>query len=163
MYFGESISKVDDKGRITVPRRMRETMDVLGHHVWYMTRGFDGCIFLFHRDEWNCIREQNGKHPAMDARVLDFRRLFFSSVSEVKPDGQGRLSVAPHLREHARLDKEAVIIGVDDHLEIWSKEGWQEYLRAKEADYKAMASAMFAPNGTDAPEDEEKGEQSHAS
>lgn len=144
MYFGESITRLDDKGRITVPRRIRETMDVLGHAIWYMTRGFDGCIFMFHRDEWDKIRRQVSRFSSMDAQALDFKRFFFSSVAEGKPDAQGRMAVPPHLRDYAGLDREAVVIGVDDHLEVWSKERWQSFVGAKEQDFKEMAGPVFA-------------------
>jgi len=148
VYFGEALTKLDDKGRITVPRRVRETMNAHGHAVWYMTRGFDGCIFLFNRDEWNEIRATAGRHGPMNARSLDFRRMFFGSVSEVKPDGQGRMPVASYLREHADLDRDAVLVGVDDHLELWNKDAWQEFLRSREDGYKEMANALFSEGET---------------
>jgi len=144
MYFGESSTTIDEKGRITVPRRFRETMDVLGHAVWYMTRGFDHALFLFHREEWNKLRAQANRRPLMNAQALDFRRFLFSGVSEVKPDRQGRMSVPAHLREYAGIEKDAVLIGVDDHLELWSKEAWLAFQESNEARYKEMAAEIFA-------------------
>lgn len=143
MYFGEASTVLDDKGRITVPRRLRETMKVLGHVLWYMTRGFDGSIFLFPREEWDKIRNQAKKYSSMDARAIDFRRLFFGSVAEVRPDRQGRMAVPPHLRAHAGLDKDAVLIGVDDHLELWSRDGWRAFQENRDPDYKEMAGELF--------------------
>ena len=162
MYFGESQTRLDDKGRITVPRRMRDTMRVLGHDVWYMTQGFDHAVFLFHRDEWNKIRGQVSRYSSMDARALDFRRLLFGSVAEVRVDRQGRVPVAPHLREHAGLDEkgdsEAVLIGVDDHLELWSKNAWRAFKDSQEADFKEMATRLFVgEQGGDAPSEEKGG------
>lgn len=147
MYFGEVQTVLDDKGRITVPRRLRATMDVLGHAVWYLTRGFDGCIFLFPREEWDKIRANARRYSAMHAQAIDFRRLFFGSVSEGQLDRQGRLPVATHLREHAGLEKEAVLIGVDDHLELWSRERWNSFQENKDAEYKTMATDLFAAAG----------------
>jgi len=143
MYFGESTTRVDEKGRITVPRRVRETMNVEGHAIWYMTRGFDRCVFLFHRDEWMRIRKAARKPGAMNARALDFRRLLFGGVTEVRPDQQGRMAVAPHLRDHASIDKEAVLVGVDDHLELWNKDAWNGFLTQNEEEFKGMAGAIF--------------------
>lgn len=155
MYFGEAISRIDDKGRITVPRRMRETMTVMGHAIWYLTRGFDRSVFMIHRDAWNKIRGHVGRLSPMNAQAVDFRRLFFSGVAEVKPDPQGRIPVPPHLREYAGLDKEAVLIGVDDHLELWSKEAWTNFQAAKEAEYKGMATRIFAGDEDLGPTDPE--------
>jgi MraZ protein len=144
MYFGESQTVLDDKGRITIPRRIRETMNVMGHIQWFMTRGFDQSIFLFPRDEWDKIRSQAGKHSSMNAQAIDFRRMFFGSVAEAQPDRQGRMPVPAHLREHAMLDKEVVLIGVDDHLELWSRKVWRAYQEEKQTEFKEMASLLFA-------------------
>lgn len=128
-----------------MPRRLRETMTVLGHTLWYMTRGFDNSIFLFPRQEWEKIQAQASRFSSMDGRAIDFRRMLFASVAEVQPDKQGRIAVPQHLREHAGLDKEAVLIGVDDHLELWSREAWKSFQQRNEDQFKQMASDIFAP------------------
>lgn len=143
MYFGEYSTVVDEKGRITVPSAFREIMSVMKHHVWYMTRGFDGAIFLFNQTEWEKIRAQAGRFGSMNARALDFRRLFFSGVAEVQPDRQGRVPVPVNLREHAGLGREAVLLGVDDHLELWSRDAWRAFQEGKQAEYKEMATQLF--------------------
>ncbi len=150
VYFGEAVVKLDDKGRMTVPRRVRQTMEVHGHALWYMTRGFDGCISLYHRDEWNKIVAQVNRFSSMHAKASDFRRLFFSSLAEVKPDGQGRMAVAPHLRELAGLENEAVLIGAGDHLEIWSKDRWRAFQTSNEDAYKEMATLISTGGGLEA-------------
>lgn len=144
MYFGEAQTVLDDKGRITIPRRFRQIMDVLGHRVWYLARGFDHSISLFHQDAWDKICAQAGTFPSMNAKALDFRRLFFGSVARVEPDRQGRLSIPPHLRDHAQLNKEVALIGVDDHLEVWDREVWRAFQDKHEAEFKAMAAQLFA-------------------
>ena len=146
MYFGEAQTSVDEKGRITVSRRFRETMDVLGHVLWYMTRGYDGSVFIFPKEEWDKIRVQAASHSSMDAQAIDFRRMFFGSVADAQPDKQGRMLVPQHLREHAGLEKEAVLIGCDDHLELWSRDGWRQYQGGMEAAYKEMGSELFSAN-----------------
>jgi len=147
MYLGEFSSTLDEKGRITVPRRFRAAMETFGHHVWYMTRGFDKCVAIYNQEEWNKLRAQIGQHGSMHTRALDFRRMLFGSVAEVKPDGQGRMTVPPHLREYAGLDKEAVLLGVDDHLELWSKEALRAYQELMEPNYREMAASLFEPEG----------------
>jgi MraZ protein len=144
VYFGEAQTVLDDKGRITVPSLFRKKMDVNNHLVWYMTRGYDKSIFMFHQEPWNKIREQASKYSAMNARALDFRRLFFGSVAEARPDNQWRIAVPQHLRDHAGLKKEAVLIGVDDHLELWDRDAWMAFQREREAEFKEMASSLFS-------------------
>ena len=147
MYLGEYSSTLDEKGRITVPRAFRVTMEAHGHYVWYMTRGFDRCVSIYNQEEWNKLRAQMAQHGSMHTRALDFRRMLFGSVAEVKPDGQGRMTVPPHLRKYANLDKEAVLLGVDDHLELWSKESWDTFQERMESNYREMAVALFEPEG----------------
>jgi MraZ protein len=147
VYLGEAITRLDEKGRITIPRAMRDRMEALGHYVWYMTRGFDGSIFLFERSEWDKLRAQIGRFSAMNAKVIDFRRLLYGSIAETRLDGQGRMAVPQHLREYANLDKDVVVLGVDDHIELWDKDAWRAYQRAREADFREMASYLFSGEG----------------
>lgn len=146
MYYGEAQTVLDDKGRITLPARFRQTMSVLKHSDWYMTRGFDRCIFLFPHEEWTKIRGQIGRFASMDPAALDFRRMLFGSVTETGVDRQGRMPVAANLRKHANLQKDVVVIGVEDHLEIWSKEAWDAFQDGKEAEYKDMAARLCGGN-----------------
>jgi MraZ protein len=145
MYYGESQTSVDDKGRITVPVQFRSVMDVHDHDVWYMTRGFDGAIFVFHKEQWEALLKERGMFSTLDPRMLDFRRLFLGSVAKVKRDRQGRLAVPAHLREYAGIDQKAVLLGVEDHLELWSKEGWRSFQERQAREYKAMAAELFGP------------------
>lgn len=144
MYFGEAQAALDDKWRLTVPSLFRKRMEVNNHLVWYLTRGYDKSIFMFHQEAWNAIREQVSKHSSMNARALDFRRLFFGSVAEARPDRQWRIPVPQHLRDHAGLTKDAVLIGVDDRLEMWDRDAWTAFQREREAEFKEMASGLFS-------------------
>lgn len=152
MYYGESQTAIDEKGRITVPVQFRQVMEVHDHDTWYMTRGFDGAIFLFHSAQWEKLKNLGSGHNPLDPRMLDFRRMFLGSAAKVKRDKAGRLAVPALLREYAGLQKEGVLLGVEDHLELWSKEGWCAFQQRQMARYKEMASELFAStragNGT---------------
>jgi len=144
VYFGTAETVLDDKNRVTVPRRFRETMDVLKHAVWFLARGFDRSISLFPHTEWNKIRKQANRYSSMNAQALDFRRLLFASATEVRPDRQGRIPIPSHLREYAGLEREAVLIGVDDHLELWSRHAWAGFQGEHDPEFKGMAAQLFA-------------------
>lgn len=150
MYYGESQTSLDEKGRITVPRQFRLLMESMDHDTWYMTRGFDGAIFLFPSEEWKKLKDLGSGHSPLDPRMLDFRRMFVGSATKVKQDKAGRFAVPALLREYAGLEKDGVLLGVDDHLELWSKEGWCAFQRQQMAQYKEMASALFASASTGA-------------
>ena len=149
MYFGEFTVKLDDKGRLTVPRRLRQVMEVQGDAIWYMTRGFDGCVALYPRYEWNRIKEQVQRFPSMNAQALVLRRMLFSSMSEGRLDGQGRMGLPSHLRELGAIDveDEMALVGVGDHIEIWNKENWRSFQAGNESAYKEMATLLSMGEG----------------
>lgn len=157
MYLGEHHTVLDDKNRVTVPRKFREIMSVHGHIQWYMTKGYDGSLFLFPRQEWDRIREKSAGASVLDASVVDLKRILYGSVAEVCPDKQGRLPVPQPLREYANITREAVLVGVDEHLELWSKSNWQAYQERIQSSFKTMASEFF---GSRAGADEERVEAS---
>ena len=143
MYYGESSASIDDKGRLNVPIQFRKVMEVFDHDTWYLTRGFDGAVFAFPSDRWSeVLKESQGTH-LLDPRMNDFRRMLVGSVAKVKRDGQGRLSFPAHLREYAGVEREAVVIGLEDHLELWGKDNWRAFQARQQAEYKAMAATLF--------------------
>ena len=150
MYYGESQTSLDEKGRLTVPRQFRLLMDANDHDTWYMTRGFDGAIFVFPSDEWKKLKDLGCGHSPLDPRMLDFRRMFVGSATKVKMDRAGRFAVPSLLREYAGLEKDGVLLGVDDHLELWSKEGWCAFQKRQMDHYKEMAATLFATAKSDA-------------
>lgn len=143
VYLGEYSTTLDDKGRITVPRHIRVTMEANGDYVWYLTRGFDNCVFLYNQEEWKKLREQMNKYSSMNVKALKLKRILFGGVAEARPDGQGRMSVPSHLRDYAGIDKDAVLIGLDDHLELWSRERWHAFQETMDSEYKELAAMLF--------------------
>ena len=148
MYYGETQTSLDDKGRMNIPVQFRAVMEAQDHEVWYMTRGFDGAVFMFPTEKWRELLEQRKEASTLDPRMLDFKRLFLGSVAKSKRDRQGRLTIASHLRDYAGVDREAVLLGVEDHLELWNKASWKAFQKSQAQQYKAMAAELFgARNG----------------
>ena len=159
-YFGEWILKLDEKFRIVIPSRLRESARAFGFDSWYLAPGDNQTILLFDRDGWNLLRQNAGKAGADDAQALAFRRMFFSLAEDARPDPQGRMPLPQHLREHARLEKEVVLIGVDDHLEIWNKAAWDAFKKRNTALYEELAPPLFAIRANNGAATE-KGGQNH--
>lgn len=147
-YFGVWPLKLDEKYRVTVPAKLRDIMKANDFDSWFMAPGDNGTIFLFDRDGWNNLRHNAGKAGMNDSQALDFRRMFFSLAEEARPDPQGRMPLPQHLREHAGIQRDAVIIGVDDHLEVWQKEAWEAFKSRNTALYEQLAPPLFAIRGT---------------
>lgn len=123
MFIGEYQNSIDSKGRIIVPSKFR---DQLGSK-FILTKGLDNCLYIYPMDEWNKFQDKLTSLPVANKDARAFVRYFFSSAVECEIDKQGRLTIPQNLREHARIDKELVTIGVLSKIEIWSKQEWDNY------------------------------------
>jgi MraZ protein len=121
MFSGEFEHTIDDKGRLTIPVRFRDELA----EGMFVTRGLDGCLFVYPPDGWKALTEKVATLPLTQRDARYFSRLIYSG-SECKLDRQGRILLPSSLRQHAAIGNEVVIIGVNSRLEIWSKERWQE-------------------------------------
>ena len=149
MYYGENHTSIDEKGRLNVPKDIRVLMETQDHDTWFMTRGFDGAVFMFEKTEWNKLIDAGKDAPMLDPKMLDFRRFFLGSVAKVKRDSQGRFTIPAYLRQYAGIDRDAVLLGVEDHLELWGKENWRAFQAQQANDYKAMAAELFGGRSSD--------------
>ncbi|RPF47999.1 MraZ protein [Hydrogenoanaerobacterium saccharovorans] len=120
MLIGEYAHSLDAKGRVNFPAKMREH---LGEH-FILTKGLDGCLFVYAMDEWGRLEEKIKALPMSKARTL--QRFLFSGAVDVELDKQGRIVIPPNLRDYAELSKEVMIIGASVRAEIWDKEKWQK-------------------------------------
>mgnify|MGYP004444389443 FL=1 len=92
-----------------------------------ITKGLDGCLFVFSQLEWSNFERKLKELPLTNKNARDFVRFFLSGAIECELDKQGRFLIANNLREYANITKEVVIIGVGTRLEIWNKEKWKKY------------------------------------
>ena len=124
MFLGQYTYTLDDKGRLTIPARFRE--ELTGSIV--ITRGLDHCLTLYPMDIWDEIAQKVNALPITDPRGRALRRVFFADAMSVELDRQGRILIPDRLREIAGLDltAEAVIVGLDRFIEIWTPERWEE-------------------------------------
>lgn len=139
--MGEYHHSVDDKGRLTIPSKLRYE---LGEN-FVVTRGLDGCLFVYPKKEWQDIIVKYRELPnTRDARK--FMRFFLSGATECDFDKQGRINIPTPLVTYAEILKECVIIGVNDRLEIWAKERWNAFMEENEESFSDIADNLFASN-----------------
>lgn len=143
VYIGENHSAFDEKGRILLAAQSRSLAEEQDHAVWYLTGGFDGSIFVFPSEKWKALLEVIQDAATLDPEMMDFLRFFTGMAAKSKLDGQGRLTVPQTLRAYAGIEREAVVIGVRDHLQIWSKDSWAAFRQRQSGHYKAMAGRLF--------------------
>lgn len=122
MFKGEYSHSVDAKGRIIMPAKFRE---ILGEE-FVVTKGLDGCLFVYPNKEWENIENKFREIPLTSKDARKFSRFFFAGAADCEVDRQGRVLIPSVLREFAGLNKEVVLVGVLNRIEIWSKERWQE-------------------------------------
>ncbi len=141
MLLGEYEHTLDDKNRLTLPARFREAFaDGL-----VVTRGMDGCLYVFTRDYWERFvgERLEGLDPfSREARQMS--RFLFAGAAETELDRQGRVMLPTALIDHANLDREVVVAGVRDHVEIWSRAAWREHLKEVEGNAELVAERLAA-------------------
>ncbi len=138
MFIGEYNHAVDTKGRVSIPAKFREE---LGEH-FILTKGLDNCLFIYSSDEWGILENKLKQLPMTNKDARAFVRFFFSGASECELDSQGRIRIPANLREHALLEKEAIIIGVGTRVEIWSNVEWEKYNSDDNLSYDEIANKM---------------------
>ena len=142
MLIGEYEHSLDAKGRLIMPAKIREDIG----EKFIVTKGLDGCLFGFSQNEWNNFEEKLKTLPLTNKNARDFVRFFLSGATICEFDKQGRLNISQPLIKYADLKKECIIIGVNDRLEIWSKDRWEDFLSQNEDSISDIADSLFAPN-----------------
>ena len=139
MFLGEHEHTLDEKNRLTLPARLRESFAGGG----VVTRGMDGCLYVYSRAKWDDLvdRRLGSLDPlSRDDRMI--QRHFFSAAAEFEPDKQGRIMIPAPLIEHAKLGRDVVVAGVYDHLEIWDRAAWREQLQTVEGSAEHVAERL---------------------
>ncbi len=120
MFMGEYNHTVDAKGRLIVPSKFRE---LLGEE-FVVTKGLDGCLFIYPKEEWAHIEEKFREVPLTTKDARKFTRFFFAGAATCEVDKQGRILLPQVLREYAQIEKDIISVGVLNRVEIWSKDRW---------------------------------------
>jgi MraZ protein len=139
MFMGEYQHNFDQKGRIIIPSKFREELGP----TFVLTRGLDQCVFGYPLDEWKQLEQKLKALPFTRKDARAFTRFFFSGAVECELDKQGRVNVASPLRSYAKLEKECVVIGVSNRIELWSKPVWEEYFTESEESFGEIAESIM--------------------
>ncbi|CAM4332669.1 division/cell wall cluster transcriptional repressor MraZ [Paenibacillus macerans] len=138
MFMGEFQHSIDDKGRIIIPAKFR---DLLGSS-FVVTRGLDQCLFVYPMQEWEVLEQKLKALPLMKSDARAFTRFFFSGATECEWDKQGRVNLPGNLRQYAKLEKDCVVLGVSNRVEIWSKDIWEQYFQQSEDTFNEIAEKL---------------------
>ncbi len=142
MFIGEYRHTLDEKGRIAIPARLRYSK-VGEDEYWVATKGFDRCLFVYPKQEWEEIVEKINANLSLTNRdERSFLRMFISPANEQTVDKQGRIALPQSLREYAGIQREAVILGAIKRIEIWSVESWNRYREENEKSFDTLGDKI---------------------
>jgi len=122
MFSGEYNHTIDVKGRLIIPAKFRESLG----EGFTITKGLDGCLFVYSSEEWNTFQAKLNALPLTNKGARQFIRFFVASADTCELDKQGRILVPAALREFAGLEKDVVLTGMLNRIEIWNKTMWIE-------------------------------------
>ena len=143
MFYGEYEHTVDAKKRLTLPVRFREDLSA----GVVLARGLEKNIDVFPRASWDENVARIAELNSLTREAREMKRFVFAGATVAELDKQGRVLVPPHLVTHAGVDKDVVLAGVHDHLEIWDKAEWTTHLRAIEGSAGDVAERLADKRG----------------
>ncbi len=142
MFMGEFHHNIDDKGRIVIPGKFRgnEMTKII------VTRGIEKCLSLYTTDDWNRVVSKLNTLPFTKKDARTFSRSIFASASVCEFDKMGRINITSPLVSYAGLTKECVVIGVNDHIEIWDKDAYEQFMNENNDKLEEIAENLFEGN-----------------
>lgn len=138
MFIGEYSHTIDTKKRLAIPSKFREQ---LGKEA-VLTRGLDNCLFLFSKKEWETLALKLGKLPVGQKDARGFARIMLAGAYDVEMDNLGRILIPDYLKKYASLNKQVIIAGLYNRLEIWDEEKWSQYKEKTEKEVGDLAEKM---------------------
>ena len=140
MFMGEYTHSIDAKGRIILPADFRQELGV----TFIITKGFDKCLFLYGQQAWEELAAKLRSLPISKPEARAVNRFFFSGARTLECDKQGRFLIPANLRNHAEiaLKQDVILTGVDNRIEVWSKDNWNVYTGEVEPDVTTIAASL---------------------
>jgi MraZ protein len=139
-FHGAAVVTLDAKGRVAIPTRHRGAL-LDGSKTLVLTAHPDGCVLIYPESAWEAVRTRVDAFPAFHAQASWWKRLLLGFEEHVAPDSSGRVLLSPALRLHARLERDAMMVGQGRYIELWDSGVWAAKLG------QALAGAASPPAG----------------
>lgn len=140
MFRGRFVHTIDSKGRMSIPGTYRTEIQRRGDHPPILTN-LRECLAIFPYEDWLEIERRLCSASPLQLDVQAIQRFMVSGATDCPIDAQGRVLVPPHLREHARLERDVVIAGVGPRIELWDKARFDQELARTQAQFDQIANA----------------------
>jgi MraZ protein len=122
MLIGEYSSKIGNKNRVAVPKKFRDLMN----EDLIVTRGYEQSLILVDKERWKALLKSLEVRSLLNTDVRDVKRYLVGGAYEIELDNQGRFVLNDTLREFGNINEEVVFVGIENWIEIWDKDRWQD-------------------------------------
>ncbi|MBA2742657.1 MAG: division/cell wall cluster transcriptional repressor MraZ [Actinobacteria bacterium] len=143
MFYGEHEHTIDEKHRLTLPARFRHSLS--GGLV--LARGIERNVDVYPSDTWHENMARIAGLDSLSREAREMKRFVFAGAAVAELDAQGRVLLPQHLAEHAGIEKDVVVAGVHDHVEIWDRAAWTAHLNAIEGSAGDVAERLADKRG----------------
>jgi MraZ protein len=141
-FRGSYQHSIDHKGRVSIPARFRRVLGGENDTV-VVLRGLDACVWLYPLEAYQRFEERLRARPLGDEASRRFQRMLLVDSRDETLDAQGRVAIPPRLIAHAQLDKDVLVIGLLDHMEIWNPDLFEQYLKSSNRTYEDIAGELL--------------------
>ncbi|MDD5098206.1 MAG: division/cell wall cluster transcriptional repressor MraZ [Candidatus Pacebacteria bacterium] len=138
MIIGQYNYNLDPKKRLTIPTKFRSVLS----DGAVLTRGIDGCLFLYPQKVWEALADKLSKLPLSQGNARSFARVMLGGAMDMKLDSLGRILIPDYLKDYAKLDKKTVLAGLYDRIEIWDEDRWQKYGQTTDTQVEDIAEGL---------------------
>ncbi len=142
MFSGRYNHSIDDKGRIKIPQKIKDSLVSVYDNTSIVITNLDRCLAAYPLEEWRRLEEKALKLPSMQKDVLEFLRYFFSGAEEVELDKMDRIHIPQSLKISGNLSKEAVVVGIINRFEIWDRNLWDANFEGAKSNFESIAATM---------------------
>lgn len=139
MFVGTYTPRLDDKGRLFLPAKFREQLE----EGLMVTRGQERCLTVYSLADFQLMTERLRSASLTEKGTRDYVRMLASGAFQETPDRQGRITIAPLLRQYASLQKDVVVIGSINRVEIWDPASWETYLAEQEQRFSDLSEEIL--------------------
>ena len=138
MFFGNYSHSLDEKGRLVIPKKMREE---LGNKIFIM-KGFDGALAIYQESAYSRVMEELEKYSFKKKENRDYLRLKLASIVDLDVDKMGRVQLPVAILGKYHIAKDVIVLGAGDHIEVWDKARYEEYMSSIEDEYEEIAERI---------------------
>jgi len=144
-FKGKETFTLDPKGRVNIPAKMRKSIPQEAENTFHIMRGMEKCIFAYPINIWNeKYQPMLDKLNPFDPANRQLKRIMYENSEEGTLDAQQRISLPKVLLELAQINEKVTVIGVDDHIEFWNPENYEEYKKKCEDEFEELAAKAFS-------------------